>query len=170
MDMRQQPNQSVPDFLAYFYKKRETRVMESRKLERLLEPEQSGFLPETEDNKASASNKRKRFNATQRIFHLKGPSTLRNPRTMGKIRPKRRSMLSANQNDLVTNADLIHHWEGRVPVLSPTLEQYKNFLTFLRQAQALDQHNTGAVIVNCPPNQYKNIFSSFALLCFSKMP
>ena len=53
--------------------------------------------------------------------------------------------------------DLIHTWVGRVPLLSPTTDQYKDFPLFLQQAQALDRHNTGVDLVNCLLDQKPEI-------------
>lgn len=36
--------------------------------------------------------------------------------------------------------------------MSPTTNQYKDFPLFLQQIQTLDCHDTGAILVNCPPD------------------
>ena len=65
-----------------------------------------------------------------------------------------------------TSPDLLHTYAGKVPVLSPTLEQYHNFPILFCQTQALDHHNTRAVFVNYPRINIRN----FILLCSLSHP
>ena len=64
--------------------------------------------------------------------------------------------------------DLLHTYAGKVSVLSLTLEQYHNFSIFLCQAQALDYYNTGAILVNCLPNQHQELCTPLPTFTSSK--
>ncbi|MCJ1468389.1 hypothetical protein MMC07_007017 [Pseudocyphellaria aurata] len=65
----------------------------------------------------------------------------------------------ADTTPAAVDSELSHTYIGQVAVLSPTLGQYQNFPTFLCQAHALGVHNSGAVLVNCPPNQHQELRS-----------
>ena len=52
--------------------------------------------------------------------------------------------------DSISNTEMMHTYQGKVPLLSPTSDQYQDFPVFLRAAQALDHHHTGVVVVNQP--------------------
>ena len=56
-----------------------------------------------------------------------------------------------------SNSILVHSWQGKVLILSPTKTQYRNMPKFLRYAQALDQYNVAAVLVNAPSDTEEEI-------------
>lgn len=61
------------------------------------------------------------------------------------------------QHNSSSDAEIMHARINRFPLLSPISARYQNFLLFLRKAQALDQHHTGVIIVNCLPDKKEEV-------------